>query len=208
MVIFKINSLLSGLFGNNNNQQQQMEENNAQQSSNNSPPFQYTVDDSFGDEVSIKNPLNAMSSMHHHHNSRRRNSKRFVIGDEGDDVETSTSTPETETLLTLPNPEWLQQSAKLKPGTTLTYVFFSCEGRLVFFLRLSVEVFFLLLWNVRHLRNGDNVEYIIWYVPIKQKNGMGGLVGTSIDGVVKKRRQFARINVLVDVVLLPKLTLF
>lgn len=126
MVIFKINALLSGFFGNQTAEQEtnranEMEEEKdtiATPPSSSSPPFQYTVEDTFGDEVSIKNPLNAMSM--HHHNSRRRNSKRFVIGDEGegDDVET----PETEALLTVPNPEWLQQSAKLKPGTTLTYV--------------------------------------------------------------------------------------
>lgn len=126
MVIFKINSLLSGLFGANqpsNREEEEeeepsateMEEENA--ASTSSPPFQYTVEDTFGDEINIKSPLNAMTLPHH--NNRRRNSKRFVIGDEGDDIES----PETEVLLAVPNPEWLQQSAKLKPGTTLTYVF-------------------------------------------------------------------------------------
>lgn len=131
MVIFKINSLLSGLFGYQNQTEQPiireaeeepitMEEDDtvAASSSSASPAFIYTIEDTFGDEISIKSPLNAMTMSHH--NTRRRNSKRFVIGDEGDDVE---PTPEIETLLTVPNPEWLQQSAKLKPGTTLTYVF-------------------------------------------------------------------------------------
>lgn len=50
-------------------------------------------------------------------NTARRSSKRFVIGDEMDEDAT---TPETEVLLTVPNPEWLKASSKLKPGTTLT----------------------------------------------------------------------------------------
>lgn len=128
MVIFKINSFLSGFFGNQQANREEeatttMEENDtvAPSTSSPSPPFQYTVEDTFGDEVNIKSPLNSMTLPHH--NSRRRNSKRFVIGDEGDDVET----PEAEVLLTVPNPEWLQQSAKLTPGTTLTYV--CCIGQ-------------------------------------------------------------------------------
>lgn len=52
------------------------------------------------------------------YNTARRSSKRFVIGDELD--EETAASPETEVLLTVPNPEWLQASAKLKPGTTLT----------------------------------------------------------------------------------------
>lgn len=48
-------------------------------------------------------------------NTARRSSKRFVIGDELEDA-----SPETEVLLTVPNPDWLRASAKLKPGTTLT----------------------------------------------------------------------------------------
>lgn len=50
-------------------------------------------------------------------NTARRSSKRFVIGD---GLEEDAASPETEVLLTVPNPEWLKASSKLKPGTTLT----------------------------------------------------------------------------------------
>lgn len=114
-MVYRINALFAGLFG--QNQQEKvatMNENDTTTSTveTGAASFSFTVEDSFGDEVSIKNPI--VNTMH----SKRRNSKRFVIGDESDDVETVTS--ETETLLAVPNPEWLQQSARLKPGTTLT----------------------------------------------------------------------------------------
>lgn len=121
VIISKINALLTGFFGQQNQNQtepseeiKEMEENEAV-APESSPPFQYTIEDTFGDEMSLNIPVNTMPVYH----NKRRSSKRFVIGDEGDDVE---STPETEALLSVPPPEWLQQSAKLKPGTTLTYV--------------------------------------------------------------------------------------
>lgn len=134
-MLYKINGFLSGLFGYNNQvvveettttTVQEKEEKIVTMKENNdtatSSTFNFTVEDSFGDEVNIKNHVIPK----HHHHGKRRNSKRFVIGDEsGDDVESTVTTTMTlaetdETLLMVPNPEWLQQSAKLKPGTTLT----------------------------------------------------------------------------------------
>lgn len=109
--------LFSSLLGFNNAIQEQVPEDSremngevedAAASAATTTTFAYTVDDTFGDEVSIKNPVVQK------YNSKRRNSKRFVIGE--DDAEDSSQ----EALLMVPDPDWLKASAKLKPGTTLT----------------------------------------------------------------------------------------
>lgn len=114
-MVYRFNALLSSLFGYKQQEEPPASTATMSETTEEAPvatQFKFTVEDTFGDEVSIKSPMNAMPKYH----NKRRNSKRFVIGDESDDIE---ATPEVETL-PVPNPEWLQQSALLKPGTTLT----------------------------------------------------------------------------------------